>query len=95
MSIEQHLIAIKVFSGQWRVLKGPAIHVVTGQQDNPTCKEGVYTQKCCTHLIASSVPAGLLGNVVDWKFLFPTYPCYPCYSYSDCRETLSCKIADV
>ena len=24
--------------------------------------------------IASSVPAGLLGNVVDWKFLFPTYP---------------------
>ena len=54
--------------------KGPAIHVVTGQQDNPTCKEGVYTQKCCTHPIASSVPAGLLGNVVDWKFLFPTYP---------------------
>ena len=70
MSIEQHLV-IKVFSGQCRA-NGPAIHVVTGQQDNSTCKE--VFPKICTHPIASSVPAGLLGNVVDWKFLFPSYP---------------------
>ena len=72
MSIEQHLIAIKVFSGQWRVLK--VLQYMWSQDNRTTPHARKCSPKCCTHPIASSVPAGLLGNVVDWKFLFPTYP---------------------
>ena len=86
MSIVQHLV-IKVFSGQWR-----SCNTCRHRKNRTIPHARKCSPKCCTHLIASSVPAGLVGNVVDWKFLFPTYPRYQCYSYSDCHEAQSCKL---